>query len=97
MIKTEALTIIGGAVGTSVSATGTAMQSNEVLQMVSLIITIIGAIISMIIIPILTWYKNAKRDGKITIDEIQEGAETLKEGLDGVKQTLEDKSKGDKK
>ena len=43
------------------------------------------------------WYKNAKRDGKITIDEIQEGAETLKEGLDGVKQTLEEKSKGDTK
>lgn len=97
MIKTEAIQIIGGALGTSVSATGTAMQTNEILQMVSLIITIIGAIISMIILPILTWYRSAKRDGKITIDEIQEGAETLKEGLEGVKQTLDDKNKGDKK
>ena len=88
--------LIGGAVGTLLSATGTALQTQEVLQIISLCITIIGAIISMIILPLLTWYKNAKKDGKITEDEIKEGAETLKEGIEGVKQTLDDKKKGDK-
>lgn len=87
---------LGGFVGTMLSATGTALQPQEVLQIISLIITIIGAIISMIIIPLLSWYKNAKKDGKITIDEVKEGAETLKEGIEGVKQTLDDKKKGDK-
>ena len=87
--------LIGGASGTLLSATGTALQTNEVLQTISLIITIIGAIISMIIIPVITWYKNAKKDGKITKDEVKEGLDTLEEGVKGVKETLDDKKKGD--
>lgn len=86
---------IGGASGTILSATGTALQTNEVLQTISLIITIIGAIISMIIIPVVTWYKNAKKDGKITKDEVKEGLETLEKGVKDVKESLDDKKKGD--
>ena len=88
--------LIGGAVGTALSATGTALQTNEILQTISLIITILGAIISMIVLPLLTWYKNAKKDGKITKDEIKEGIDTLQEGIEGVKDSLDDKKKGDK-
>ena len=88
--------LIGGTAGTILSATGTALQPNEVLQTISLIITIVGAIISMIIIPLLTWWKNAKKDGKIDKEEIKEGIDTLQEGIEGVKETLEDKKKGDK-
>lgn len=87
--------LIAGASGTLLSATGTALQTNEVLQTISLIITIIGAIISMIIIPVITWYKNAKKDGKITKDEVKEGLDTLEEGVKGVKETLDDKKKGE--
>ena len=93
MIQRE---MIGGAVGTALSATGTALQTNELLQTISLIITILGAIISMIVLPLLTWYKNAKKDGKITKDEIKEGIDTLQEGIEGVKDSLDDKKKGDK-
>lgn len=89
--------LIGGAFGTALSATGTALQTNELLQTISLIITILGAIISMIVLPLLTWYKNAKKDGKITKDEIKEGIDTLQEGIEGVKDSLDDKKKGDKK
>ena len=88
--------LIAGAGATILSATGTALQTEEVLRIVSLIITILGAIISMIVLPLLTWYKNAKKDGKITQDEIKEGIDTLQEGIEGVKETLDDK-KGDKK
>ena len=89
--------LISGAFGTALSATGTALQTNELLQTISLIITILGAIISMIVLPLLTWYKNAKKDGKITKDEIKEGIDTLQEGIEGVKDSLDDKKKGDKK
>ena len=68
----------------------------EVLQIVSLVITIIGAVISMIVLPLLTWYKNAKKDGKIDKEEIKEGLDTLQNGIEGVKNTLDDKKKGDK-
>ena len=87
---------IGGAVGTALSAAGTALQTNEVLQTISLIITILGAIISMIVLPLVTWWKNAKKDGKIDKGEIKEGLDTLQEGIEGVKDTLDDKNKGDK-
>ena len=87
--------LLAGAGATILSATGTALQTEEVLRIVSLIITILGAIISMIVLPLLTWYKNAKKDGKITKDEIKEGIDTLQEGIEGVKDALDDK-KGDK-
>lgn len=82
--------IIFGAIGTGVSAVGTATQTNEVLQTISLIITIIGGLITFIIVPVLTWWKKAKADGKITTDEIKEGVDTIK---DGVK-NLDDKLNG---
>ena len=88
--------LIGGAVGTALSATGTALQTNEILQTISLIITILGAIISMIVLPLITWYKNAKKDGKIDKEEIKEGLDKLQEGIEGVKDSLDDKKKGDK-
>lgn len=50
----------------------------------------------MIIIPIWTWYQKAKKDGKITEDEVNEGVETIKEGIENFQQTLNDKKKGDK-
>lgn len=81
---------LGGLIGTSLSAVGTATQTQEILQIVSLIITIIGGIVSLIIIPILNWYKNAKKDGKISVDELIDGANTLKDGVDA----LDDKIKG---
>lgn len=80
--------LITGAVGTTLGVVGTATQTNEVLQTISLIITIIGAIISMIIVPILSWYIKAKKDGKITPEEIKEGAETLGDGVEKVKDEL---------
>lgn len=86
---------VAGVGATILSATGTALQTEEVLRIVSLIITILGAIISMIVLPLLTWYKNAKKDGKITQEEIKDGLDTLQDGIEGVKDALDDK-KGDK-
>ena len=78
--------ILEGSVGTILSAVGTAVQVDEVLKYVSLAITIVGGIISMIIIPIWNWYKEAKRDGKITKEEIEEGVKIASDGVNGVKQ-----------
>lgn len=86
--------LITGAVGTTLGIVGTATQTNEVLQTISLIITIIGAVISMIVVPLLSWYIKAKKDGKITAEELKEGAETLKDGLDKTNDEL-NKKKGD--
>lgn len=80
-------------VGTAMSATGTLMQTNELLQTISLIITIIGGIISFIVIPLVNWYRKSKADGKIDADEIKEGIDIVKDGVE----ELVDKTKGDNK
>lgn len=79
--------ILEGLFGTSLSAIGTVMQTNEMLQTISLCITIIGGFISLILIPLLTWWRKAKKDGKITEEEFKEGVDTV---VDGVNK-LEDK------
>lgn len=86
-MKNEVL--LGGA-GTALSAVGTALQVNEILQTISLVITIVGGLVSLVIVPLLTWYKNAKKDGKIDADEIAEAAKIAKDGIDEL-------TKGNKK
>ena len=73
-----------GSIGTTLSFVGTAMQTNEVLQTISIIITIIGGLITFIIMPLVNWYKSAKKDGKIDADEIKQGIEILADGSEKV-------------
>ena len=79
--------LITGAVGTALGVVGTATQTNDILQTISLVVTIIGAVISMIVVPLLGWYLRSKKDGKITADEIKEGCEILG---DGIKKTQDE-------
>lgn len=84
---------IGGIVGTSISAVGTGMQTNELLQTISLVITIIGSIIT-IVMALVSWYKNAKKDGVITKDEMKDGIDIVVNGGKEIKDKID---KGDKK
>lgn len=79
--------VIGGMCGTATSAVGTGLQTNEVLQTISLVLTIVGAIIT-IVMALLNWWKNAKKDGKITKDEIGEAVDIIKDGADGIKDAI---------
>ena len=83
--------VVGGMCGTALSAVGTGLQTSEVLQIISLVLTIIGSLIT-IAMAIINWWKKAKADGKITSDEIQKGIEIIQDGLDDLK----DKTKEDK-
>lgn len=87
--------LIGGGIGTLLSATGTAIQPNEVLQTISLIITIIGGLIT-IVFAVITWYKNATKDGKIDKEEVKELIDIVQDGTENIKESLDDKKKGDK-
>lgn len=89
----NSLNFIIGGVASSLSAVGTSIQTNEVLQIISLVLTILGTLITFIVLPLLNWYIKAKKDGKITIDEVKEGVETLQEGINSTQNTLGDKKK----
>ena len=84
--------LIGGIAGTSLSVVGTASQTNELLQEISLVLTIIGTLIT-IAMALINWWKNAKKDGKIDSDEIQDAVDIIKDGVDSIKdkQDKEDK------
>ena len=82
--------ILLGGVGVTLGAVGTATQINEVLQTISLVITIVGAIISCIVVPIVNWYAKAKKDGKITAEEVKEAATTLQDGANKVKEKIDE-------
>ena len=85
--------LIGGSIGTALSAVGTGLQTNEVLQTISLVITIIGGLITFIIVPLVNWYKNAKKDGKIDKEELKNGVDIIVEGSEKLKDKI-DKKKG---
>lgn len=78
--------LFGGLIGTSISAVGTSIQTDEILQYISLVITIIGGLISMVIIPLVNWYKQSKKDGKIDKEELQEGVQIISSGIESIKE-----------
>lgn len=64
---------------------GTAIQTESIFRIISLILTIIATLLS-ILISCYTWYKKAKADGKITPEELEElkkKIEEEKEKIDG--------------
>lgn len=79
--------VYGGIAGTITSIVGTSMQTNELLQMISLILTIIGTIIT-IAMALLNWYKQAKKDGKIDSNEIKDAVDIISDGASKIKETI---------
>lgn len=78
-----------GLIGTGMSSVGAIVDVNQVLSIISTIITIIGGILTLIVIPLITWWKKAKEDGKITKEEIDEATQIIKDGTEGLKDKKE--------
>lgn len=87
--------LITGGVGTALSAVGTATQTQNILQIISLVITIIGGIITFILMPLLAWFKQAKQDDKIDENELKDALNIIKDGSEKVQEEI-DKKKGQK-
>lgn len=69
--KTMKYDEIVGWVGSGISAILTVTQTNEIFQLIQIILTSIAVLVS-IAYTIWKWYKNAKKDGKITSNEVDE-------------------------
>ena len=61
----------------------TATQTKEFFQIVSLVLSVV---ISVLIIAekIISWYKDAKKDGKITKNEIEDLGNNIKENIEDI-------------
>ena len=87
---------ISGTIGATLGAVGTATQTNETLETISLIVTIIGAILSFIVCPLLSWFNRAKKDGHIDSEEIEQLTKDISKGLNESGDALDEHKKGDK-
>lgn len=90
---TDLKTFISATLGATLGAVGTATQTNETLETISLIITIIGAILSFIVCPLLSWYNKAKKDGHIDSEEIEELTKGITKGVNEIGDALDDHTK----
>lgn len=88
-MKIDSEALVGGTFGSLVSLSGMTMQeANYIVNIICAVVGMLITIITAVIIPVVKWYRKAKEDGKITADEIQEGAETLANGLEEVEDKL---------
>ena len=91
-----------GLVGTAISATGASLSVTDLQAIISIIVTIAGFIIS-VLIPLLFKLANkikaAKEDGKVDKEEMKDIISTGQEILDETKKVIDkidDKNAGDK-
>lgn len=96
--------IIAGLCGTAVSATGASLSVGEIQSIVSIVITVLGFLISVFIplcVKLVKKITEAKKDNVITKDELIDIVDTGKEIIDKteslIKEVSENKSEGDKK
>ena len=88
-----------GIIGTVVSAAGAGLSVTEVQAIISIIVTIAGFIISVLIpliIKLVKKIKAAKEDGKITKEEADDIASTVKEIVDESSKVVEEVSHKEK-
>ena len=71
-----------------------ALQDNPILQGVQLGLSILTSIV-LVAYRIWKWHNEATADGKITKDEIEEGAKIISDGLEEVNDKVNGKDKGD--
>ena len=95
MVNHESL--VGGTVGTMISALAINVDNlRSIESIVAIVCTSLGLLITIItslIIPLCKWYARSKKDGKISADEVVDGVETLKDGLQNIKDKLDEEHK----
>lgn len=78
--------------GIGLQAIFTAIQTDEVLRRISFGFTLVSVILT-IAYNIWRWYRKSKEDGKISMDEVDELVDIVKDGSDTISNiTKEDKN-----
>ena len=69
----------------------TAVQTDRIFQYISLGLTILATALSVLLslVKLIKWWKDAKKDGKITKEELDEAESIIKDGIDSIKEKKE--------
>lgn len=85
---------IGSWCGVCLSLFGTSMAVEKVEAIVGIVCSILGFLLSLImtiIVPFIKKVKQAKEDGKVTIDEIEDIVKDTQENIDKFKDNINNK------
>ena len=66
-----------------IGTTFTLTQTNELFRLISFILTSLSALL-ILVSKVIDWYHKAKKDGKITADEVKELVDTVKDDIDDI-------------
>ena len=75
--------------GIGLQAIFTAIQTDEVLRWISFGFTLVSVILT-IAYNIWRWWKKSKEDGKISMDEVDELGDIIKDGSDSLTNTIKE-------
>lgn len=89
MSETEKL--LGALIGNAVSTAGWLQDMENIVSIVCCIAGLIITLITCVIVPVWKKIADAKKDGVLTPDELDEIANTLQDGLDQIKKENKDK------
>ena len=89
MSETEKL--CGALIGNVVSTAGWLQDMENIVSIVCCIAGLIITLITCVIVPVWKKIADAKKDGVITPDELDEIADALPDGLDQIKKENKDK------
>lgn len=85
--------LVGSVICTAVAGTSTAIQPEQVFAYIQMGLTIMATLIT-IILGLRAWWKDAKKDGKIDKEEVDEAVKIVE---DGVKAIIDSNKKEEKK
>lgn len=66
----------------------TAIQTKEIFQIISLVLSILISIF-IIVGKVIDWYKKAKADGKITKEEVKDLSNNVKEDVSSINENVD--------
>ena len=66
----------------------TVVQTNEIFQLISLILTIISLLVTLSF-TIWKWYRKAMEDGKIDAKEVEEAVKIITDGIEDIKDVVD--------
>ena len=76
---------LGALIGNVVTTAGWLQDMENIVSIVCCIVGLLITIVTCVVIPLWKKINEAKSDGKITPDELQEITDTLKDGIDKIK------------
>ena len=87
----ESEKLLGALIGNVVSTAGWLQDMENIVSIVCCIAGLIITLITCVIVPVWKKIAEAKKDGVLTPDELDEIADALQDGLDQIKKENKDK------